>query len=127
MPGAQLVTNLGKAADGGEANGFVPRHASILNRGVMYANPRHESLIQSLIQTKSWRCKYNPCQNDDELWSTVMTKPKLMLDHLKDRRNIGKVEQLIDKLKVFRDAEVSCVHIEARLEAGRGLSDAEKP
>ena len=56
-----------------------------------------------------------------------MTKPKLMLDRLKDRRNIGKVEQLIDKLKVFRDAEVSCVHNEARLEAGRGLSDAEKP
>jgi len=53
-------------------------------------------------------------------------KQQRELDHLKDRRDIGKVETLIDVLSRFRDAEASCVHIEARLETGRGLTDPEK-
>ena len=43
-------------------------------------------------------------------------------DRLKDRTNIGAVEFPIEKLMAFRDAEASCVHIEAALEADRGLT-----
>ena len=42
-------------------------------------------------------------------------------DRLKNRSDIGKVEFPIEKLLDFRDAEASCVHIEAALEANRGL------
>ena len=47
-------------------------------------------------------------------------------DRLKDRANIGAVEFPIEKLMAFRDAEASCVHIEATLEADRGLTDSGK-
>lgn len=47
-------------------------------------------------------------------------------DRLKDRTNIGAVEFPIEKLMAFRDAEASCVHIEAALEADRGLTDTGK-
>ena len=47
-------------------------------------------------------------------------------DRLKDRANIGAVEFPIEKLMAFRDAEASCVHIEAALEADRGLTDTGK-
>lgn len=42
---------------------------------------------------------------------------------MKRRKDIGEVEFPIEKLQKFRDAEASCVHIEARMEAGRGLTD----
>ena len=45
-------------------------------------------------------------------------------DRLKDRANIGAVEFPIEKLMAFRDAKASCVHIEAALEADRGLTDS---
>ncbi len=38
-------------------------------------------------------------------------------DRLKGRANIGAVEFPIEKLMAFRDAEASCVHIEAAMEA----------
>ncbi len=44
-------------------------------------------------------------------------------DRLKGRTNIGAVEFPIEKLMAFRDAEASCVHIEAALETDRGLTD----
>ena len=44
-------------------------------------------------------------------------------DRLKDRTDIGAVEFPIEKLMAFREAEASCVHIEAALEADRGLTD----
>ncbi len=44
-------------------------------------------------------------------------------DRLKDRSDIGVVEFPIEKLMKFRDAEASCVHIEAAMESGRGLTD----
>ncbi len=44
-------------------------------------------------------------------------------DRLKDRSDIGTVEFPIEKLMEFRDASASCVHIEAAMEAGRGLTD----
>ncbi len=47
-------------------------------------------------------------------------------DRLKVRTNIGAVEFPIEKLMAFRDAEASCVHIEAALEADRGLTDTRK-
>ena len=47
-------------------------------------------------------------------------------DRLKDRTNIGVVEFPIEKLMAFRDAEASCVHIEAAMEADRGLTGAGK-
>ena len=47
-------------------------------------------------------------------------------DRLKDRTDIGAVEFPIDKLMAFRDAEASCVHIEAALEADRGLTGTGK-
>lgn len=47
-------------------------------------------------------------------------------DHLKDRSDIGEVEFEIEKLMKFREAEASCVHIEAAMEAGRGLTDLGK-
>ncbi len=47
-------------------------------------------------------------------------------DRLKDRSDIGVVEFPIEKLMKFRDAEASCVHIEAAMEADRGLTDTGK-
>ncbi len=47
-------------------------------------------------------------------------------DRLKDRTNIGAVEFPIEKFMAFRDAEASCVHIEAALEADRGLTNSGK-
>ncbi len=47
-------------------------------------------------------------------------------DRLRDRSDIGEVEFPIEKLMKFRDANASCVHIEAALVAGRGLTDMEK-
>ena len=44
-------------------------------------------------------------------------------DRLKDRSDIGEVEFSIEKLMKFRDASASCVHIEAAMEAGRGLTN----
>ena len=44
-------------------------------------------------------------------------------DRLKDRSDIGRVEFPIEKLMEFRHANASCVHIEAALTAGRGLTD----
>ena len=44
-------------------------------------------------------------------------------DRLKDRSDIGAVEFPIEKLMAFRDASASCVHIEAAMEADRGLTD----
>ncbi len=45
---------------------------------------------------------------------------------VKDRSDIGEVEFPIEKLMKFREAEASCVHIEAKLEADRGLTDTGK-
>ncbi len=42
-------------------------------------------------------------------------------DRLKDRSDIGNVEFPIEELMKFRDASASCVHIEAAIEADRGL------
>jgi len=47
-------------------------------------------------------------------------------DRLKDRSDIGEVEHPIEKLMKFRDASASCVHIEAAMEADRGLTDMRK-
>ncbi len=47
-------------------------------------------------------------------------------DRLKDRSDIGEVEFPIEKLMKFRDASASCVHIEADMEADRGLTDTGK-
>ncbi len=47
-------------------------------------------------------------------------------DRLKDRSDIGVVEFPIEKLMRFRDASASCVHIEAAMEADRGLTDKGK-
>ncbi len=47
-------------------------------------------------------------------------------DRLKVRTNISAVEFPIEKLMAFRDAKASCVHIEAALEADRGLTDTGK-
>ena len=44
-------------------------------------------------------------------------------DRLKDRSDFGVVEFPIEKLMKFRDANASCVHIEAAMESGRGLTD----
>ncbi len=44
-------------------------------------------------------------------------------DRLKDRSDIGAVEFPIEKVMEFRDASASCVHIEALMEADRGLTD----
>ncbi len=44
-------------------------------------------------------------------------------DRLKSRSDIGRVEFPIEKLIEYRDAQASCVHIEARLEADRKLVD----
>jgi len=57
-----------------------------------------------------------------------MTDKKRMReqDRLKDRSDIGEVEFTIDKLMKFRDAEASCVHIEAKLQADRDLTDTRK-
>ena len=52
--------------------------------------------------------------------------PKCGQDRLKDRSDIGAVEFAIEKLMEFRAAEASCVHIEAALEADRGLSEKGK-
>lgn len=53
-------------------------------------------------------------------------KRKIEQDRVKDRSDIGEVEFPIEKLMKFRDAEASCVHIEAALQTGRGLTDAKK-
>ena len=47
-------------------------------------------------------------------------------DRTKVRSDIGKVEFPIEKLMRFRDASASCVHVEAAMEADRGLADAGK-
>ena len=47
-------------------------------------------------------------------------------DRLKDRSDIGEVKFQIEKLMEFRDASASCVHIEAAMDAGRGLTDTRK-
>ena len=47
-------------------------------------------------------------------------------DRLKDRSDIGEVEFSIEKLMKFRDASASCVHIEAAMEADRGLTNLGK-
>lgn len=53
-------------------------------------------------------------------------KRKIEQDRVKDRSDIGEVEFPIEKLMKFRDAEASCVHIEAALQSGRGLTDSKK-
>jgi len=53
-------------------------------------------------------------------------KPTLEKDRLRDRSDIGDVEFPIEKLVKFRDANASCVHIEAAMEADRGLTDRGK-
>lgn len=55
-----------------------------------------------------------------------MTDPKRApaKDRLKDRSDIGAVEFQIEKLMEFREAEASCVHIEAAMDNNRGLNDA---
>ncbi len=50
-------------------------------------------------------------------------KRTLEKDRLKDRSDIGEVVFPIEKLMKFRDANASCVHIEAALVADRGLTD----
>ena len=47
-------------------------------------------------------------------------------DRLRDRSDIGEVVFPIEKLMEFRDANASCVHIEAALQADRGLTDTGK-
>ena len=47
-------------------------------------------------------------------------------DRLKDRSDIGAVEFPIEKLMEFRDASASCVHVEAAMEADRGLTNTGK-
>ncbi len=47
-------------------------------------------------------------------------------DRLKDRSDIGAVEFPIEKLMEFRDASASCVHIEAAMDADRGLNETGK-
>ncbi len=55
-------------------------------------------------------------------------KPQGTKDRLKDRRDIGIVEFPIEKLMVFRDANASCVHIEAAMDTDRSLTgEAKKP
>ncbi len=44
-------------------------------------------------------------------------------DRLKNRADIGAVKFQIEKLMEFRDASASCVHIEAAMDADRGLTD----
>ena len=53
-------------------------------------------------------------------------KRTLDKDRLKDRSDIGEVEFPIDKLMEFRDASASCIHIEAAMEADRGLTGTGK-
>ncbi len=53
-------------------------------------------------------------------------KRTLDKDRLKDRSDIGDVEFPIEKLMEFRDASASCIHIEAAMEADRGLTGTGK-
>ena len=53
-------------------------------------------------------------------------KPAPAKDRLKDRTDIGEVRFQIEKLMEFRDAEASCVHIEAAMDGDRGLTAAAK-
>ncbi len=53
-------------------------------------------------------------------------KPLRRKDRLKDRSDIGEVRFQIEKLMEFRDAEASCVHIEAAMDVDRGLTDTGK-
>jgi len=46
---------------------------------------------------------------------------KRMRDRSRNRSDIGAVEFPIEKLMKFREASVSCVHIEASMEADRSL------
>ncbi len=41
-------------------------------------------------------------------------------DRLKDRSDIGAVKFQIEKLMEFRDASVSCIHLEAAMDADLG-------
>jgi hypothetical protein len=43
-----------------------------------------------------------------------------------DRSDIGEVKFQIEKLMEFRDASASCVHIEAAMDADRGLTETGK-
>ena len=52
--------------------------------------------------------------------------PIVEKDRLKNRSDIGDVELPIEKLLKFRDASASCVHIEAAMEANRGLTETGK-
>ncbi len=57
----------------------------------------------------------------------VMTDRKLRKPApMKGRSDVGEVEFPIEKLMKFRDASASCVHIEAKMVAGRGLTDTGK-
>jgi hypothetical protein len=62
------------------------------------------------------------------MWEVTMTSKKSTRekDRLKDRSDIGEVEFPIEKLMKFRDAEASCVHVEAAMEANRGLTNMRK-
>ncbi len=53
-------------------------------------------------------------------------KRTLDKDRLKDRSDIGDGEFPIEKLMEFRDASASCIHIEAAMEADRGLTGTGK-
>ena len=44
-------------------------------------------------------------------------------DEFREKVAVGKVWSLIDKLSAFREASASCIHIEARLEADKDLTD----
>ncbi len=44
-------------------------------------------------------------------------------DRLKGRSDMGKVEFPIEKFMEFRDASAFCVHIEAAMDAERGVID----
>ena len=54
-------------------------------------------------------------------------KTSVSKDRVKDRSDVGAVELPIEKLMHFRDANASCVHIEAALEADRRLAKSKRP
>ncbi len=57
-----------------------------------------------------------------------MTDKKRALgkDCLRDRSDISEVKFPIEQLLRFRAANASCVHIEAAMDADRGLNNSEK-
>ena len=57
-----------------------------------------------------------------------MTDKKRALgkDCLRDRSDISEVEFPIEQLMRFRAANASCVHIEAVMDANRGLNNSER-